>query len=79
MLMLAPNNAEYDPADEERVIAQAVERHLVNLDQNFLAVVEAYETQAMEAGLEMRKLIRKVKTFLFFLDRPEAQLSWLYI
>lgn len=72
MLMLAPDDIAYEPADEERVVAKVVDKFLADLDQNFLAVVEAYETQATEAGLEMRKLIRKVRMSLF--QRQHVQL-----
>ncbi|GMH41054.1 hypothetical protein BSKO_08964 [Bryopsis sp. KO-2023] len=46
---------------EAKVIENVVAKHLNNLDQNFLAVVDAFEQQAKEKDVEMGKVIGKIR------------------
>lgn len=50
----------YNPDEEAAVIKSVVARQLHKMDQNFLAVIDAYSKQTRKDKLEISKLIDKV-------------------
>lgn len=52
---------DYAPEEEAAIIKSVVSRHLEKMDQNFLAVMDAYSKQTKEDKLEIWKLIDKVR------------------